>query len=293
MDAPVWLLPVHLSASKHEALFILSCGDYSNSLLTSISSLMHHFQNLIFLIWWNQPANPMISGWDSHELCSAKQEDNLTQSGFQSTFQLYYVWNNCVFAPPYGVAVVTDEHLTAVGQGCHANTASLHLCACLCVCVCVCVVGTFFPSFFAVWVMCRASWEWGAGAILTPGRTSPSPVKGLPPTGMRFKPVKAQRARWVNPVLRLFSRHLPYQQSGRVPAGPPSLARDGAKYQFIIHVTTLPWIISPDCFHILSEMREELLPTGSWYFTCDRSFVWNFKDVNQINRLTLLNYSFS
>ncbi len=113
-------------------------------------------------------------------------------------FQLYYVWNNCLLSPPYGVAVETDEHLTAVGRSCHDNTANPHPLVCARVCWCV----YFFSPSGGVTgarhaVISQALWEQGDGTILTPGPTSPSPDKGFSPTRKSFKPVKDQRARSV------------------------------------------------------------------------------------------------
>lgn len=80
-------------------------------------------------------------------------------------FQLYYVWNNCLLSPPYCVAVETDEHLTAVGWGCHDNISNLHPCAygeCF----------FFFLTHFTLWLLhntLSSPRQQGDGMILTPG----------------------------------------------------------------------------------------------------------------------------
>lgn len=71
--------------------------------------------------------------------------------------QLYYVWNKTLsLSLSYGVAVETDEHLTAVERRCHDNAANPHPCICVLMYVCVRVLFFVFCFFccIAVWVGC-------------------------------------------------------------------------------------------------------------------------------------------
>ena len=138
---------VLVSAQKNVALFTLSRGDYSNSpvdryLVPNASLSVLYQPNLVksvsksHALWLRWPwALPLLN------LCSRVIWPNKTSI---RPFQLYYVGNNCPLSPPYGVAVETDEHLTAVGWGCHDNATIPHPC------MCVCGAGSFFFFFLPV-----------------------------------------------------------------------------------------------------------------------------------------------
>lgn len=177
---------------KNWTLFTLSCRDYSNSLLTVISSpdaslSVLYLPNFVksvsksHALWWRWP-------WD---LSSTVIWPN--KASFQP-FQLYYVWNNCLLSPPCGVAVETDEHLTAVGWGYHDNTTNPHPCAC---------GGCFFPLLLAVWVvhdMLSSTRNYGSREMersWLQGLPYPSLDKGFSPTRKSIKPVKDQTVRSV------------------------------------------------------------------------------------------------
>lgn len=116
-------------------------------------------------------------------------------------FHLYYVWNNCLLSPPYCVAVETDEHLTAVGWGCHDNKTNPH-----------CSVwwgGRFFFLFFLFHPSCtvtsaqhavisQALWESGRFELYwLQGLPRPLQIRDFSWTRKSFKLVKDQRARSV------------------------------------------------------------------------------------------------
>lgn len=183
---------------KNWALFVLSCRDYSKSLLTVISSpdaslSVLYLPNLVksvsksHALWLRWPWALPLLNLSSRVIWPNKASIR--------PFQLYYVWNNCLLSPPYGVAVETDEHLTAVGWGCHDNTANPHPCAC----------GGCYIFFlpFAVWVvhdMLSSARNYGSEEMersWLQGLPYPSPDKGFSPTRKSIKPVKDQRARSV------------------------------------------------------------------------------------------------
>lgn len=100
-------------------------------------------------------------------------------------------------SPPYCVAVETDEHLTAVGWGCHDNAAHPHPC-----------VSREHPSYFLfiylfvvvvdlVSVISLVLWEQEDGAFLTPGPPSTSSDKGFffpPEAGRALSPSEREEA---------------------------------------------------------------------------------------------------
>lgn len=191
------------------------CGDSANFLsdrYLSINALLlfsfHHYlpalSTLIRALWLRRaPLLPQL------DLCSAVIWPNKASI---RPFQLHYVCNNCLPSPPYCVAVETDEHLTAVGRGCHDNAAHPHPC-----------VRREHPSFFfylfiffflASWAL--SAWCYGSRKM------EPFWLQALPQhllirdffffcSKKCFKTVREQRGRYIKarPCTDLQPRHSP------------------------------------------------------------------------------------
>lgn len=191
---------------KNWALFTLSRRDYSNSpvdryLVPNASLSVLYQPNLVksvsksHALWLRWPwALPLLN------LCSRVIWPNKASIRH---FQLYYVGNNCLLSPPYGVAVETDEHLTAVGRGCHDNAAIPHPCMCV-----YAGRALFFSFFFSspcltMWLvhdMLSSAKHYGSREMersWLQGLPHPLQIRDFPPTRKSFKPVKVQRARSV------------------------------------------------------------------------------------------------
>lgn len=145
-------------------------------------------------------------------------------------FQVYYVWNNCLLSPPYCVAVETDEHLTAVGQGCHDNRTNSHLC----------VVGAIFLTRLALWLVHdmlssarhygSREMEWSWLQVLP----HPLQIRDFPEPGRALNLSRTKEPDLSKQVLRQLSCHCSYCQSGLILAVKPSLTGYSRQGQMLL-----------------------------------------------------------
>lgn len=116
--------------------------------------------------------------------------------------------SNCIMSaiivcpsPPYCVAVETDEHLTAVGWGCHDNAAHPHPCVSREHPSCYLFIYLFVVVVDLVSVISLVLWEQEDGAFLTPGPPPTSSDKGFfiffSWSRKSFKPDRERRGRSV------------------------------------------------------------------------------------------------